>query len=103
MKKWGFFLNSREPKPLTSMHPRPSPHQPVAHKSNTELGTELQHGFSHMQLAQLKGWGFFFSAWLGPACILTGRKLALPADVATSAAGCSLGPHMLGKVACSGY
>lgn len=93
-----FFLSSRKPKPLTSVHPRPSLHQPVAHKSKTEFRTELQHGLNHMQLARLKD--IFF---LGPACILTGRKLALPADVATFAAGCSLGPPMLGKVVCSGY
>lgn len=58
MKKWGFFLNSCGPEPLTSMHARPSSHQPVAHKSNTELGTEFQRSLNHMQLAQLKD---FFS------------------------------------------
>lgn len=83
------------------MHARPSSHQPVAHKSNTEHGTEFQRGLNHMQLARLKD--FFFRAWLGPACILTGRKLVLPVDVATFAAGCSLRLHVLGKVACLGY
>lgn len=71
--------------------------------SCTELGTELQHGFNRTQLAQLKD--FLPFQGLVKSCLhFNGEnKLVLPADVATRAAGCSLGPRMPGEVACSGY
>lgn len=83
-KQGGFLLNSRDPKP---------------HKPNAELRAELQHGFNHMQLAQLKE---FFQGPVRSCQHFKWEQTCFASRCCHFCSGAGVWGHVLGKVACSG-